>query len=78
MVGQFRQKHQKNPVQIVVAPVALLLLGMRRSLPTMVEGIPVICRLFEESEVVDKNGTKLGVFVYKQGDHEELRSCDLA
>lgn len=74
MVEQFRQEHNQAPREIVVAPVALLALGIKQSVMPFWDNVPVKCRLFEESEVVEVGtGTRLGVFVYK-GD---LRACEL-
>ena len=77
MVQDFKQKHGKLPTKISVAPVALALLAIRRSASVVCEGVPVECRLFDEQEVV-QNGPNLGIFVYKNGDRNELRACDLA
>jgi len=80
LLTQFRARNNRNPEQVVVAPVALLALGAKHQLPVMVEGVPVVCRLFEEGEVVDKNGTKMGVFVYnnRETNQAQIRACDLA
>ena len=74
MVDQFQQTHAQAPKEIVVAPVALIALGIKGSLAPFWDNIPVRCQLFDEAEVVQPGeGTRMGVFVYK-GD---LRSCDL-
>ena len=75
MLEQFRERHNQAPRAIVVAPVALVALGIKRSVAPSWDRVPVECRLFEKEEVVELGtGTRLGVFVYK-GD---LRSCELA
>jgi hypothetical protein len=75
LIQQFQQRHQANPKQIVIAPVALVALGIKDSLITRWNGIPVVCRLFDESEVVEV-GNALGIFC-RQNDQVEIRSCDL-
>lgn len=78
MVREFKKKHGRPPTKLTVAPVALALLALRRSVGVVCEGVPVECRLFDEHEVVP-NGPNLGVFVYEtsKGQHE-LRAVDLA
>ena len=75
LIQQFRQRHKTDPKQVVVAPVALLALGIKNSIAPRWEGIPIVCRLFDESEVVE-DGNALGVFC-KNYDTVEIRSCDL-
>ena len=75
MVEQFRQQHKGTaPRVIVVAPVALLALGIKRSVKPVWEGIPVECRLYGDDEAVKwVTCTRLAIFVYK-GD---LRAHEL-
>jgi hypothetical protein len=78
LIEQYQTKNQVKPDRIVIAPVALVALGCKRSVMTSWEGIPVECRLFDESEVV-MQGPKLGVFVQKDGDTDmAIRACELA
>ena len=72
---QYRQKHQSSPRAIVVTPAACLALGIKDSLTPRIEGVPVVCRMFDEKEVVE-SGPVLGVFC-RQNEQIELRSCDL-
>lgn len=76
LVEQFETKHGHKPVKIVVAPVALAALSIKRSVAPMWAGIPVECRLFAETEAV-ASGTKMGVFVYNKEGDLSIRSCDL-
>jgi len=76
LVDQFETKNGHKPKKIVVAPIALATLSIKRSIAPIWEGIPVECRLFEETEVVEK-GTVLGIFVYNDAGTLSLRSCDL-
>ena len=76
-VDAYRKRHDGNaPTRIVVAPVALLSLGIKESVNRVWMGIPVECRLFELDEVV-RSGSKLGVFTRKYGDDLELAACEL-
>ncbi len=76
MVHDFEAKNQRMPVKIIVAPVALLALGMKRSVSPVWHGIPVECRLFTEAEVV-LSGNCLGVFLRRDGAEFALAACDL-
>jgi len=82
MVEKFREKHGKLPARIVVAPVALVALGLKKSVAPVWEGIPVECRLFRKKEVVAAAGgvpvVSLGVFVKKEKRGRMLlAACDL-
>lgn len=44
LVEQFRAKHNRMPSRIVVDPLALVSLGLRRSVAPFWNGIPVECR----------------------------------
>lgn len=44
LVEQFRAKHHRPPSRIVVDPLALVSLGLRRSVAPFWNGIPVECR----------------------------------
>jgi hypothetical protein len=79
IVEQFRSNHKgQSPKAIVIAPVALVALGIKHSVSPSWDKIPVECRLFEETEVVTKGtGTKLGVFVYGAEDSLTIRACEL-
>lgn len=62
MVEQFRAKHNRMPARIVVDPLALVSLGLRRSIAPFWNGIPVECR--EINPVPPKSTpTALGVCV---------------
>ena len=44
LVEQFRARHNRLPSRIVVDPLALVSLGLRRSVAPVWNGIPVECR----------------------------------
>lgn len=44
IVEQFRARHQRLPTRIIVDPLALVSLGLRRSVAPQWNGIPVECR----------------------------------
>jgi len=60
MVEQYQQRHSRLPEKILIHPLALVSLGIRRSVAPLWNGIPVECR--EVSPAVGKKGGKcLGV-----------------
>lgn len=81
MVEKFQEKHQRPPLRIVVAPVALVALGLKKSVSPVWEGIPVECRLFKAYEVASKHektkSTALGIFVKEKRGRMILAACDL-
>jgi hypothetical protein len=81
MVAKFRERHDRLPARIVVAPVALIALGLKQSLTPVWDGIPVECRLFKEEEVASRHekgdATILGVFAKEQRGRMVLAACDL-
>ena len=44
LVEQFRAKHNRMPTRILIDPLALVSLGLRRSVAPFWNGIPVECR----------------------------------
>lgn len=81
MVDKFREKHGRPPLKIVVAPVALVALGLKKSVAPFWSGIPVECRLFDENEVASKHVKSkvrsLGIFVKENRGRMRLVACDL-
>ena len=80
MVEKFREKHGRPPVKIVVAPVALFALGLKKSVSPFWNGIPVECRLFKNNEVAHrcvKEARNLGIFVKERRGQMRLVACDL-
>lgn len=81
MVEKFQERHGRLPLKIVVAPVALVALGLKKSVSSTWNDIPVECRLFDESEVASKHVKakvrSLGVFVKENRGRMRLVSCDL-
>jgi hypothetical protein len=81
MVERFRQKHNRLPARIVIAPVALIGLGLKKSVAPVWDGVPVECRLFTEEEVVPRHkkpqATSLGVFMKESRGTFRLAACDL-
>jgi hypothetical protein len=62
LVEQFRARHHKMPSRIVVDPLALVSLGLRRSIAPVWNGIPVECREINPAPLQSKP-TALGVCV---------------
>lgn len=79
MVEQFRQRHQRPPTQLVIAPLAALALAIKQSLAPDWDGIPVVCRDVSEAEVAAPGDTarSLAVFIVPEENVGTLRSCDL-
>ena len=80
MVEKFREKHGRLPAKIVVAPVALVALGLKKSVAPLWNGIPVECRLFDEKEVASRHVKQIdcfGVFVKENRGRMRLVACDL-
>jgi hypothetical protein len=81
MVRRFLAVHGRLPDKIVVAPVALVALGLKQSVAPVWEGVPVECRLFHSEEVsTRKNDAKvecLGVFVRESRGKLVLAACGL-
>jgi len=77
MLRAFVAKNGHQPEKIVVAPAALIALGLRKSVRPIWHGVRVECRLFELTEVVKRGGTKLCVYIKNDGDLH-LVACDLA
>lgn len=65
MVDQFKTAHEgKAPTEIVVEPVALVALGLKKSVAPMWQGVKVTCREMERREVVKPGqGTALAVLL---------------
>jgi hypothetical protein len=76
MVQQFTQRHGQLPRQIVLTPLALLGLAIKRSVAPSWCGVPVVCREIAETEAAE-NGQALGVFVLPEDRTGRLVSCDL-
>lgn len=80
MIHKFSEKHGHPPVRIVVAPVALVALGLKKSVAPLWDGIPVECRHFGEEEVVSRSHSpdlSLGIFVRENRGRMQLVACDL-
>lgn len=71
LVNQFKEQHQRLPDEIVIHPVALAALALKKSVAPLWNGIPVKCRVVKPS--AQSSTRKLGVIV-KDG---ALRGFDL-
>lgn len=79
MLSQYRQQHKVLPQQIVATPAAAVVLTLKKSLAPVWQGVPVVCKMFDESEAVEKGkGTRLGVFVLRTGWRFTVRAVELA
>lgn len=79
MVEQFKASHQgKLPVKIVVEPLALTALALKKSIAPTWNGCPVECREDVSASETRKpgQGTALGVFV--DARRGQLVAVDLA
>lgn len=68
---QFRARHSRLPEEIVVHPIALAALAIRRSVAPMWNGIPVKCR--DVKPINKPVGNRLGITIISGA----LRSFDL-
>jgi hypothetical protein len=77
MVAQFKTAHQGAlPERIVVEPVALVALGIKKSVAQMWEGVRVECREIEQKEAVKPGkGVRLGVVLDTKTS--QIVACDL-
>lgn len=78
MLEQFRQSHGGAlPVRIVVEPIALIALGIKKSAAQVWSGVPVQCREIEQREIRKPGqGTSLAVILDTKTSH--LVASDLA
>lgn len=81
MLEHYQAKHGRKPDKIVIAPLALVGLAIKKSVATTWDGIPVECRLFKADEVASKNQkakvVSLGVFMKENRGRMVLAACDL-
>lgn len=73
MVDQFQARHQRLPEQILVDPVALVVLGYRRSVAPKWKGISVKCRELTRPRKKAEAPNTLAVIAHGG----QLRSFDL-
>jgi hypothetical protein len=71
LVKQFQDQHQRLPQEIVIHPVALAALALKRSIATRWNGIPVICK--EIKPDAKASGMRLGITIVDSA----LRGFDL-
>lgn len=72
LVDQFKDRHQgRSPEEIVIHPVALAALALKRSIAPRWNGIPVRC--FPVKPQAKVSNVRLGITVYRS----ELRGFDL-
>ena len=79
MLDQYRQRHQRLPEKVVLAPLACLALAIRGQVSPMWQGIPMVCREIAEQEATkDRSQARsLGIFVLPEDRTARLVSCDL-
>lgn len=77
LIKQFKEAHGGAlPDRIVVEPVALVALGLKRSAAPVWEGIKVECREIEKKEAAKPGqGTRLGVLLDTK--ESQIVACDL-
>lgn len=78
LVNQFKASHQgQPPVEIVVEPVALVALGLKKSVAPMWQGVKVTCREMSKEEVRKPGqGTRLAVLL--DTTSSQIVAADLA
>jgi hypothetical protein len=77
LIKQFKEAHGGAlPDRIVVEPVALVALGIKKSVAPVWQGLKVECREIDRKEVVKPGqGTRLGVLLDTKGS--QVVACDL-
>lgn len=77
LLNQFKKAHGGAlPERIVVEPIALVALGIKRSVAPFWKGVPVECREMEQAEVAKPGqGTRLGVLLDTKTN--QIVACDL-
>jgi hypothetical protein len=77
LLEQFKAAHGGAlPEKIVVEPVALVALGLKKSVAPMWQGVPVECREMSKEEARKPGqGTRLGVLLDTKTD--QIVACDL-
>jgi len=73
LIEQYHQRHHKNPAQIIIDPLALVVLAYRRSTAVTWGGIPVYCQEFEVSAPQGEINT-MGVALLDDG----IQAVDLS
>jgi hypothetical protein len=78
MLGQFKTAHEGAlPRRIVVEPLALIALGIKREAVAVLEGVPVTCLEIEQKDVRKPGlGTSLAVLLDSKTHH--LVASDIA
>jgi hypothetical protein len=79
MLEQFRARHSRLPLKIVIAPLACLALAIKNSLAPTWQGVPVECRDIQESEATADRAQvrSLAVFVIPEDSKARLVACDI-
>lgn len=78
-LNQFKKRHNRVPQKVVVTPMALLVLAIKRNAATHWDGVPLVCRQIDEKEATDNvaEARSLGVVMMPQGTQAHLACCDL-
>jgi hypothetical protein len=61
MIQQYQAKHNRLPLQVLVHPVALTALALKKSALPMCDGVPIVCREVTVAPAVDS--LRLGITV---------------
>jgi hypothetical protein len=77
LVNQYKENHNgQEPEKIVVEPLALVALGIKKSVAPVWNGLKVECREIEKKDVaMPKEGTMLGVIL--DTARQQLVGCSL-
>ena len=77
-IDQFRAKHLRDPEQIVVTPLAMTLMALRRSIAPKWDNIPLCCREIELEEAVnDLDARTLGIALDTEASEPTLVAFDI-
>lgn len=79
LLDQFRQKHRHDPKKVIVSPLAMAALSLRRSVAPVWSGLPVECHEFDETHIAQAadEAVCLGIDLYTAQNKCWLAACDL-
>lgn len=77
MVGQFQKRHKRPPERIIIHPLALVALGIRRSVAPLWSGIRVSCEEIQPRKLAGE-AKILGVYINTENrEKPHLQAFDL-
>ena len=76
---RYKSTTGKFPAELVLTPLAAVVLALKEPYGKFALGVPICCRVFSEQQVVEPSaGSRLGILVVNSGEEIQLRSCSLS